>query len=235
MQTFDGFSNGKAQITGVPSQFFSDLLPLIDDLAELKVTLFCIWALQQKEGDYRYLRFDEFTTSDTLIKSLQTINPSGKVEDTLNVALDKAQERGTLLTVTIKREGESVTLYFMNTPRGRDGVEQITAGQWRPDGKGEIEILPVRPNIYRLYEENIGALTPLIAQSLEEAEKDYSIEWVESAIQCAVDNNARKWSYIITVLERWKQEGRSNYEARRGQSEQQGGYASGEWADIINS
>jgi len=37
---------------------------------------------------------------------------------------------------------------------------------------------PERPNIFKLYEENIGPLTPLIADALKDAEKTYPPEWV---------------------------------------------------------
>ena len=48
----------------LPAYFFSELLPLIDDLAELKVTIFSLGALNQKDGDYRFLRFDEFIAAE---------------------------------------------------------------------------------------------------------------------------------------------------------------------------
>ena len=42
MKGFPGFPDGKQRLTAVPSLFFSDLLPIIDNLAELKVTLYAI-------------------------------------------------------------------------------------------------------------------------------------------------------------------------------------------------
>ena len=49
MQKFNGFPPGKTRTTVIPNQFFSELLPTIDDLVELKLTLYCMWALQQQE------------------------------------------------------------------------------------------------------------------------------------------------------------------------------------------
>ena len=49
MKGFAGFPDGKLRLTAVPNLFFSDLLPIIDHLAELKVTLSAFWALTQKE------------------------------------------------------------------------------------------------------------------------------------------------------------------------------------------
>ena len=50
MKGFPGFPDGKVRLTQVPNLFFSDLLPIIDNMAELKVTLYAFWALGQKEG-----------------------------------------------------------------------------------------------------------------------------------------------------------------------------------------
>ena len=45
---FAGFPDGRLRFTPVPDVFFSELLPLIDDLAELKVTLHCLWRLHRQ-------------------------------------------------------------------------------------------------------------------------------------------------------------------------------------------
>jgi hypothetical protein len=46
---FDGFPAGELRFTSVPDLFFAELLPDIDDLAELKITLHIIW-LRQRGG-----------------------------------------------------------------------------------------------------------------------------------------------------------------------------------------
>ena len=50
MKAFSGFPAGKVHFTPLPNLFFSQLLPAIDDLAELKVTLHIFWLLHQKKG-----------------------------------------------------------------------------------------------------------------------------------------------------------------------------------------
>ena len=47
MKGFTGFPAGKQRLTAIPNLFFSELLPAIDHLAELKVTLYAFWAAQQ--------------------------------------------------------------------------------------------------------------------------------------------------------------------------------------------
>ena len=48
MQGFPGFPAGKLATTPVPNLFFSELLPLIDNLAELKVVLHLFWLIGKK-------------------------------------------------------------------------------------------------------------------------------------------------------------------------------------------
>lgn len=69
-----------------------------------------------------------------------------------------------------------------------------------------------RSNIFTLYEKNIGIITPMMAETLKEAEKDYPPEWIREAIEIAVGNNARKWSYVSAILGRWSTNG---YDGKR--------------------
>jgi len=62
-------------------------------------------------------------------------------------------------------------------------------------------------SIYRLYETEIGILTPVISDALKAAEEDYPLEWFLPAFQEAARNNARSWNYINAILKRWKVEG----------------------------
>ena len=66
------------------------------------------------------------------------------------------------------------------------------------------------PDIFSLYEQNIGMLTPMIAEELRDALKVYPENWISDAIKEAVSNNKRKWSYISAILERWTAEGRDD-------------------------
>jgi DNA replication protein len=238
MQKFMGFPPGsKLSPTAFPAMFFSDLMPMIDDLAELKVTLFCFWALHQKTGRYRYLLHREFRESDALCAGLKAVCSDGDVETALEAALRRALDRGTLLCAEVQLDTGLETLYFVNTELGRTAIEQIKAGKWylSDNGSHTVEILPERPNIYRLYEANIGALTPRIADHLKDAEKDYPEGWVEDAIYLAVESNKRNWRYIQGILKRWETEGKGG--GATGRSDRQDGksYTTGKYADFIKS
>ena len=55
MKGFAGFSDGKQRSVALPEPFFAELLPLVDHLGELKVTLYAFWRLGRKDGLYRFL------------------------------------------------------------------------------------------------------------------------------------------------------------------------------------
>ena len=209
MQKFDGFPPGKTRHVLLPALFFDTLLPLIDDLAELKVTLFCFNALLQKEGQYRYLLRRDFADNDTLLRGLQAIDPQADPQTLLDAALARAVERQTLLTVELEVWQQVEHFYFMNTALGRAAYEQVRRGIWRPSpDERPIEILAERPNVFKLYEENIGPLTPMISDALKDAEATYPDHWLDEAMRIAVENNKRSWRYIEAILKRWEAEGK---------------------------
>lgn len=218
MTQFKGFPVGKDNLTSIPNTFFNELLPLVDDLAELKVLLFCFWALPQRDIPYPYLTWTDFTDSEALMGGLSVIEGHLASEDALEHGLKSAVERGALLAVTVNNHEQDLTLYFANTERGRLGAEQVRIGNWEPTGyRHRIAILPERPTIYKLYEENIGALTPLIADELKDTEAEFSASWIEEAIKITVEMNKRNWRYVRAILERWKKDGKQDESGRRTQ------------------
>lgn len=205
--TFKGFSPGRQRTIPIPAEFFTELLPLMQHVGALHVVLFAFRALMQKEGTYRYLILRDFARDAAL---QQALGPD--FEAALADALAAAVNVGALLCITVEVDDRTESLYFLNTPRGRAAHKQIELGRWQPGWDDwPVEILPERPNIYQFYEENIGPLTPHIADELRYAEKDYPPSWVEDAIKQAVEQNKRSWSYIRAILERWKKEGKNFY------------------------
>lgn len=231
MQGFNGFPPGKTAQIRIPSLFFSELLPQIDHLAELKLTLYCFWALQQQEDKYRYIRFSEVLADEDFLQGLSK-NPAHQ-KAVLQEAFERAVTRGTLLAVELIIQGEADTIYFVNTALGRTAVEAIDKGAWLPgDAKRPIQLILERPNIFVLYEQNIGALTPLIADQLRAAESDYPDHWIEEAIGIAVAQNKRHWNYVRAILERWLTEGKRSYGASEKLASQYGD-KKGDYSDFF--
>ena len=233
MASFSGFPEGKVHLVPVPAQFFADLLPQIDHLGELKLSLYLFWRLDRMEGAFRYLRRIDFAADEIFMRSLSELPEAAEHE--LDEALSRAVERGTLLKAQLNLEAGEENLYFLNSPKGRAGVQAIESGNWRPslDPEAPVELDMEAPNIFRLYEENIGPLTPMIAEALRDAENTYPNQWINDAIHIAVENNARNWRYVVAILERWKQEGRDERKDRRDTEKDRRRYIEGEFSDYI--
>ncbi len=218
----------------LPAALLSRHMPAIDDLAELKVTVFLLAALRQKEGRYRFLRWDEFRNDADLMRGLAACEATAEPAQILVKALQKAVERGTVLEARFDLGGVTRQIFISNDEAGQELRQQIEAGEWRPAAADEIEVLPPRPSLFAAYEENIGALTPMIADAIKEAMTEYPRDWIEDAMRYAVERNARNWRYIRKVLEAWQQEGRSSESGGR-HLERHEQYTSGEWKDFIKS
>jgi DNA replication protein len=200
MKIFSGFPAGKLQVTPLPNLFFSELMPAIDDLAELKVTLHIFW--RSAHSKTPYVRASDLRADRTLIQSLAASNAAP--DQALTRALARAVERGTLLQWRTADD----EWYFLNTERGRRAYEKIEQEAPLRTPIPEPATVSTRPNIFALYEQNIGLITPLLADELKEAEREFPSEWIAQAIQLAVEHNKRSWRYVRGILERWKREGR---------------------------
>jgi len=228
MTSFTGFPSGKVRMTHIPATFFSDLLPHIDHLAELKTTLYAIWHLDRQEGTVRYLLIEDFLKDEKFIQCLGKSDEERK--SALSDALERACRRGTFIRVTDDR----LNVYFLNSPLGRTGAEGLARGDWSLSDHpaSEISLAMERPNIFELYEKNMGPLTPIISQTLKDAEDSYPVEWIEEAIRTAVLKNARNWRYVEAILRSWKEKGRDETN-RRDTQEDRRKYIEGEFADFI--
>lgn len=222
--TFKGFPPGKQPLVPLPAQFFTELLPEMDNLDELRVVLYAFWALSQQENEPRWLERSDFAEDERLM--------SGLSPQRLGDALERAVLRGVLLR-SAPVEGREVQ-YFLNSDRGRQALQALEAGKWPSGGmpRPAARLDQERPNIFRLYERNIGALTPLLAETLREAETSYPADWIEEAFQAAVERNARNWKYIEAILKRWKEEGRGSRD-ERDSAQSRRKYIQGRYSDFV--
>lgn len=71
--------------------------------------------------------------------------------------------------------------------------------------------------VYRAYEQNIGMLTPIIAEKLDDDIQEFGHEWVLEAIAAAVKQEKRSLAYVEGILKGWRREGK-NAPKRKGAS-----------------
>jgi DnaD/phage-associated family protein len=230
---FSGFPEGKMKTTPIPNLFFSDLLPTIDHLGEFKVSMYAFWALAHKEGRFRYLSREQISADELFMKGMG--NPDQPADEALEDALERAVSRGTLLQITLEDSEGTKAYYFLNSNKGRAAVKAVEDGHWAPSGDPEapLDLSVERPNIFNLYEQNIGPLTPMIAETLRDAEQSYPQGWIEDAMRIAVENNVRKWRYVEAILEDWQTQGRDEREDRGDSEKARRRYVEGKYADFI--
>jgi DNA replication protein len=218
MKQFEGFP-ARMQFTPVPNLFLSRLVPQIDDINELKTTLHLFRIVYTRRGFPQYVTRSEMLADSGLAESLKAAD--GAFEEILDSSLDKAAGRGTVISIEFGTDETVEKVYLVNTEKNREAAEKITTGEIELSGlsvntvrrlPGETEQLP---DIFTLYEENVGMLNPMIAEWLKEAEKLYPGSWIRDAIKEAVSLNKRNWRYIDRILENWAAEGRDDGAHRR--------------------
>ncbi len=203
---FAGFPP-RVRFTPVPNPLFGPLLEQIGDLAELKCTLRVIWLLHQKSGYPRYVTHGDLMADRVLARGLAADGREPGPE--LERALKLAVRRGTLVTGGDGRQ----RLYALNTERDRRALgEMLGEGAYAPRTTDAESVASEeeRPNIFVLYEDNIGMLNPMMAETLKDAEQSYPETWIEDAFREAVENNKRSWRYVAAILDRWEREGKSD-------------------------
>jgi DNA replication protein len=185
---FAGFGVGTKALP-VPAPVLSSLLEEIDDIAELKCTLRFLWYVAQEKGTPRRVAAATLDADSVLIAALGS-------QEEVSRGFGLAVSRGTIIEASGWR--------LLRTPENERALARLGEA---PTQRSEA-VRAERPNVYQLYEANIGMLTPMIADQLRSAEDEFPAEWIEAAIREAVTNNALSWRYAETVLERWKRNGK---------------------------
>jgi DNA replication protein len=203
MANFPGFLDVTRSVP-VPSTLLGPLLEEITDMAELKCTLRFLWYLAQVKVRPRTVQASALREDEVLLTAL------GSAE-AVSRGLGLAVERGTLLLASSSdgMGGASEAVYLLHTPENKRLAESLGPPPHQVGFRaGERRPAEQRFNIFTLYEENIGVLTPLVADGLRAAETSYPGKWIEDAFREAVEHNKRSWRYISAILERWSTEGR---------------------------
>lgn len=236
---FSGFPSG-TRYTSVPNPLFGPLLEEIQDLAELKVVLRGIWLLQRKRGWPRLVSQEEFLTDNTLVRAFQGSGNDAGVA--ILHGLELAVKRGIFLAHRPQEQTQNAgpddtgseasgpansrkIYYLLNAERDRAAISKLpgwaqVASELDPPGSpgisGNADLPNVdRPNIFTLYEDNVGMISPFVAEELKEAEELYPWSWLSEAFKISATQNRRSWNYIVVILRRWASEGKTEGKASR--------------------
>jgi len=181
-------------VISLPDSFFTQAVPKIQDLAELKVALYAAYLILRKPQPSTQSAECSVTYKE-LESEICRLSAELNAE-MLRQALDSAVKDGILSHSTSNINGMLEDVYSLAAPiHGRSQPPTI--------------------NIFALYEQNIGMITPMMAEKLKDAEKLYPSQWIEEAFEIAVTLNKRNWGYIARILERWASEGKDSGEYKR--------------------
>ncbi|MHB1131989.1 MAG: hypothetical protein ACYC4L_06320 [Chloroflexota bacterium] len=199
-ERFAGFPARGLSFTPLPDLFFARLLPGIDDLNELKVTLHLFWLTYHQKGTVRVVRQEELLADRTLLAGLGDVEPA----EALSAGLERAVSRGTVLHLALEDEGTVDSLYCLNTGEGRRTIAGLKNGSISPPARPRlwpVAVRPARSPSLALWEKQIGLLSPVIASEITEAESLYGAAAVVAAIDEALRRDKPRWPYIKRVLE----------------------------------
>lgn len=188
----------------LPAALLNDVLNRVQDLAELKAVMFVLEAVARR--DTPGVWFEDLLET-RIVQAVVGADSPRPSEERLRQALDRAVANGFLFRVVAGAR----TCYLPVSDDNRMLLGRLRVGD--PDVPDVLGLEPeapaaiYRPNIYAVYEQYIGPLTPLIAEQLRSAERAYPRGWIEEAIITAARYNRRSWRYIETVLLRWEETG----------------------------
>jgi len=234
MSQLTGFP-AKMEFTPIPNFFLSTILPRINDISELKTTLHVLAALYRKRGYPRFVTYRELLGSAGLMSSLR--GAAKPPDEVLRKSLEMATKRGTIIHLVFDRDGAPEDVYLLNTESDRQIVAKIQNGELKLSGLKATEKTYIaaeeQPDIFTLYEQNVGMLTPMIAEELREAEKLYPEVWIRDAIKEAVSLNKRSIRYIVRILEHWSAEGKSDGTYQRVSKTDPDKYIKGKYGHMV--
>jgi len=212
---FGGFQLAADPSVPVPTAFFSDVLPQLSDLAEIQVTLTLFRLAHERGGFDQPVPEQDVVRDRPLRQSLRSEGSPREPDRRIANGLDLAVGRGTLLSFAATHGQDRQVWYYVNTVANRAQIVAMIRGAVAPPpatwkGASPPSVEPERPTVFRLYEQNIGLLTPLIAERLVDALETYPTDWIGDAIAEAVTYNRRSWRYVHRILENWAVTGRGD-------------------------
>jgi DNA replication protein len=207
---FKGFP-ARMQFTPIPNIVFSAVLPQIKDLIELKILLHVLALLYTRKGALKTFSLAELLNDPALAVDLG--NGANSTQEETTKALNSLAAKNILLHIALDRNGQRRDYYCLNNEDNRTAIEKIRRGESALPEDKIAQILPLREqpaDIFSLYEQNVGIITPIIAEELKDAKNHYPEEWIQDAIKEAVNLNKRNWRYIARILEKWSTEGKES-------------------------
>lgn len=219
----DTTENDPDRSVPIPLSFFDRHLPRIRDIAAIKVLLVMYRRANDLRADAPFVSENEIYADRALLDGVRLAASSREPVEEIRHGIEVLLAHDAVVRISVE-DGDDETFWLMlKTPENQRQLNAFVRGErafpYHESGSMQTTTIAVeRPNVFRVYEQNIGVLTPLIADQLIEAIEMYPDGWIDDAINEAVSLNRRNWRYIQRILQRWATEGRGDETYRRNQS-----------------
>ena len=202
------FKTGQKMIP-FPVQLFTEILPRLHNESQLRATLYTWYAIMSKGSGQRYVYLSQLLTDPVLLSWFTHLGGKNGIQR----GLDLSCREGIFLQLQI---GEDDKILAPNDESGARLItdmksESVAHHNQSRDSSPETNYeTTVVSNVVEKYENEIGMLTPVIADMIAIAEQMYPTTWILEALDIAAQSNARSWKYVAAILARWKNEGKNN-------------------------
>jgi DNA replication protein len=202
------FKTGQKMIP-FPVQLFTEILPRLHNESQLRATLYTWYAIMSKGSGQRYVYLSQLLTDPVLLSWFTHLGGKNGIQR----GLDQSCREGIFLQLQI---GEDDKILAPNDESGARLItdmksESVAHHNQSRDSSPETNYeRTVVSNVVEKYENEIGMLTPVIADMIAIAEQMYPTTWILEALDIAAQSNARSWKYVAAILARWKNEGKNN-------------------------
>jgi DNA replication protein len=200
-----------APLVSVPRALLDRLISSRSSVEEHRIVLLLILLTRTGKADSA-ISEDAFASDPAVIDAGKVDGTPIAMPDWPYPALEQAVAHGTVLRFVVEGQAGSRNWLLLNTVQNArlissmaENPDSVPEVYWIDESRPRVHV--DRPTVFRLYEQNIGPLTPLIADRLIKALEIYPAEWVESALEEAVAYNRRNWRYIARILENWAADG----------------------------
>ena len=190
-------------VVPAPTALFGPLLERVSDVTSLKCALRAVFVLHRKQiAPERRGRLATVTAAelaaDPVIGEVDVATVEGALAELAGLGVLALTGAGYCLDTAANRR---LLASAGAIEPAREPVDEVPASGARHDP---------RPDVFRLYEENIGVITPMAAEKLKDMEEEYPPEWIAEAFGQAVVSNVRNLRYVEAVLRRWRDDGRGD-------------------------
>jgi DnaD/phage-associated family protein len=180
-------------------------------------------------------------TKDQVKDALKRLEDKGLIDLTFRHPTINGQKLGNVLYIGLKVDTlAKITIPLLplngigskeettHPPAFKDDTNTETTTETTTEREEEVNPL------FLLFMNNVSMVTPIIADAIERAEKDFSTAWVDEVIRLAGKNGAKSWNYCASILDRWKREGKSERPGKKQPAAvNPEKYATGEYAEFL--